>query len=167
MTRRAHVLAAAAGATGLVLAACSSSPNSNNATSATTTASQTITASVSQATTTTSSNTDLQSLIPVPANTQRTDGPDSVQENGTHLHFLVNGAPTDVMAAYKSALEGKSWAVTVAHSGGGGGGGGATYTGTNGNAYGVFDGGGYGSTTDIDACVWPSKPSDAACGHRR
>jgi hypothetical protein len=164
MKHRTYV---AASAVGLVLAACSSSPNANNATSAPATATKTVTASVSQATTTTSSNSDLQALIPAPANTQRTDGPDSVQENGTHLHFLVNGSPTDVMAAYKTALEGKSWAVTVQNSGGGGGGGGATYTGTNGNAYGVFDGGGYGSTTDIDACVWPSKPSDASCGHRR
>ena len=44
--------------------------------------------------------------------------------------------------------------MTVENSGGGGGGGGATYTGINGGAYGVFVGGGYGGTTDVDACVW-------------
>jgi hypothetical protein len=110
------------------------------------------------------SSTDLQSLIATPANTQRTDGPDSIQENGIHLHFLVNGSPTDVMGAYKTALEGKSWSLVVQNSGGGGGGGGATYRGTNGNAYGVFTGGGYGSTTDVDACAWPAKPSNTNCG---
>jgi hypothetical protein len=157
---------AAAMVLGLVVAACGSSPNSSTATSASA-SSKTGTASVSQATTTTSAGTDLQPLIPIPANTQRTDGPDSIQENGIHLHFLISGSPADVMAAYKTALEGKGWAVTVQSSGGSGGGGGATYTGTNGSAYGVFDGGGYGGTTDIDACAWPSKPSSTNCGHRR
>src|SRR5271156_6669173 len=100
---------------------------------------------------------DLQPLIPTPANTQRTDGPDSIQENGIHLHFLVNGSPSDVMGAYNTALQGKGWAVTVVNSGGGYGGGGATDTGTNGAVYGVFTGGGYGNTTDVDACAWPTK----------
>jgi hypothetical protein len=109
----------------------------------------------------------LQSLIPTPANTQRTDGPDSIQENGIHLHFLVNGSPSSVMGAYQTALQGGGWAVTVANSGGGGGGGGATYTGTNGATYGVFTGGGYGSTTDVDACAWPAKPSNSNCGQNR
>jgi hypothetical protein len=65
------------------------------------------------------------------------------------------------MDSYKTALGGKGWSLTVENSGGGG----ATYTGTNGAAYGVFSGGGYGSTTDINACAWPSKPSDTNCGH--
>jgi hypothetical protein len=162
----AYFSAAAAMALGFAVAACGSSPNSSTATS-TSASSKTVTTTVSQATTTTSSSTDLQPLIPVPPNTQRTDGPDSIPENGIHLHFLINGSPTDVMGAYKTALEGKGWAVTVQSSGGSGGGGGATYTGTNGSAYGVFDGGGYGGTTDIDACAWPSKPSSTNCGHRR
>jgi hypothetical protein len=156
-----------AAAIGLLATACSSSPTSGNATSTSAAGSKTITASVSQATTTTSSNTDLQPLIPVPANAQRTDGPDSIQENGIHLHFLVNGAPMDVMGGYKTALQGKGWSVIVDSSSGGGGGGGATYTASNGNAFGLFSGGGWGSTTDIDACAWPSKPSDTSCGHRR
>ncbi len=109
-------------------------------------------------------DTNLQSLVPVPANTQRADGPNSIHDNGIHLHFFVNGSPTDVMNAYQPALQGKGWAVTVQNSGGGGGGGGATYTGTNGNSYGVFTGGGYGSTTDVDACVWPAKPPTTDCG---
>ncbi|GLE52568.1 hypothetical protein ATCCBAA256_21310 [Mycobacterium montefiorense] len=122
---------------------------------------------MSQATTTSAAPTDLRSLIPTPANTQRTDGPDSIADNGIHLHFLVNGSPSDAMGGYKAALEGASWAVTVVSSGGGGEGGGATYTGTNGNSYGVFSGGGYGSTTDIDACAWPAKPANPDCGHHR
>jgi hypothetical protein len=104
-------------------------------------------------------------LIPTPANNQRTDGPDPVQDNGIHTHFLVNGSPKPVMDAYKTALEGKGWSLTVENSGAGPAGGGATYTGTNGNAYGVFTGGGFGSTTDVDTCAWPSKPSNTNCGH--
>jgi hypothetical protein len=106
---------------------------------------------------------DLQSSIPTPANTQRTDGPDPIQENGIHLHFLVNGSPSDVMGAYNTALQGKGWAVTVASSSGGG----ATYTGSNAGTYGVFTGGGYGNTTDVDACAWPTKPSNTDCGSHR
>ena len=42
--------------------------------------------------------------------------------------------------------------------------GGATYTGTRGDTYGVFSGGGSASTTDVSACAWPSKPSNPNCG---
>ena len=162
MRYQTYVAAAAAMAIGLVAAGCGGSPNSSTATS--TTASQTITASVSQATTTASTGGGLKSLIPTPANATRTDGPDSIHDNGIHLHFLVNGSPSDVMSVYKAALEGMRWSVSVQSSGGGGGGGGATFTGINGNAYGVFTGGGYGSTTDVDACAWPSQPANTDCG---
>ena len=150
-------------AIGLV-AACSSSPHSSTATTTSTTASRTITTTVSQATTTTSAGPDLRSLMPTPANTTRTDGPDSIHDNGIHLHFLVNGSPLDVMSAYKTALQGKSWSLIVDSSSGGAGGGGATYTASNGTAFGVFTGGGYGSTTDVDACAWPAQPANADCG---
>jgi hypothetical protein len=108
--------------------------------------------------------TQLQSLIPAPASTRLTDGPSSTADNGIHMHFLVNGSATNVLDAYKSALEAKGWTVTVANSGGWGGYGGATYTGTRGDTYGVFTGGGSGSTTDVNACAWPSKPSNTNCG---
>lgn len=121
MRYQTYVPAAAAMAIGLVATGCSSSPNSSTATSPT--ASQTITASVSQATTTAGAGTNLKSLIPTPVNTTRTDGPDAIHDKGIHLHFLVNGSPTDVMSAYKTVLEGMSWSVTVQSSGGGGGGG--------------------------------------------
>jgi hypothetical protein len=165
MRHRIYVLAAAATAIGLV-AACSGSHDASTGSTASATSGDTITTTVSQATTTASA-TDLQSLIPAPANTQRTDGPRSIHDSGIHMHFMVNGSPADVMNAYKTALEGKNWSLTVESSGGGGGGGGATYTGTNGAAYGVFTGGGYADTTDIDACVWSSKPSTTHCaeGH--
>lgn len=112
----------------------------------------------------TAASADLPSLVPTPTDTQQTDGPDSIRENGVHMHFQVNGAPGATMDSYKTALENKGWSVTVRNAGGGGRGGGATYTGTNNDAYGVFTGGGYGSTTDIDACVWPTKPSKTDCG---
>jgi hypothetical protein len=151
---------------GLLASACSSSPNTSTATSTTSkTTEATTTTSQAAATATTSGGTHLQSLIPTPANTQRTDGPDATRDDGIHTHFLVNGSPTQVMDAYKSALESKGWSLTVENSGAGGSGGGATYTGTNGDTNGVFTGGGFGSTTDVDACAWPSKPSNTNCGH--
>lgn len=160
--RWARVVAVAAA---LVAAGCGGSPNPTAASG-----SKTVTASVSEATTTSNGVIDLRALIPTPAGAQRTDGPDTLADNGTgdiagiHLHFLVTGSPSDVMAAYKDALEGAHWAVTVQSSGGSGGGGGATYTGTNGAVYGVFSGGGYASSTDIDACAWPVKPANPQCG---
>ena len=146
MRRITYALVAAAMAMGLVASACHSSPHS-----ATTTTSQ-------------AAATQLQSLIPTPANTQRTDGPDSIPDSGIHMHFLVNGSATGVLDAFKTALEGKGWAVTVVSSGGWAGAGGATYTGTQGDTYGVFSGGGTGSTTDVSACAWSSKPSNPNCG---
>src|SRR5271163_2887061 len=92
MSRNADALVAAAMAIGLVASGCSSSPNS------------------ATKTTSPASATQLQSLIPTPANTQRTDGPVSIPDNGIHMHFLVNGLATDVLDAYKTALEGKGWA---------------------------------------------------------
>lgn len=166
MKHPTQVAAAAAAVVGLVASACSGSPNSGTTSTTTGTPTKTLTTSVSQATTTTSAGTDLRSLIPTPANTNRTDGPDSIHDGGIHVHFFVNGSPTDVMSAYKTALQGASWSLIVDSSSGGGGGsgGGATYTASNGNAFGVFTGGGFGSTTDIDACAWPAQPAKKDCG---
>lgn len=112
-----------------------------------------------------SSPAQLQSLVPVPAGTNHTDGPDAISSNGIHLHFAVNGAPAEVMNAYKAALGAKGWAVsTIVSSGGGpGGGGGATYTGTKGESYGVFEGGGRGDATYVNVCAWPTKPAEPNC----
>ena len=100
MSRNTYALVAAAMAIGLAASGCSGSTNSATKTSSP------------------ASATQLQSLIPTPANTQRTDGPDTIPDSGIHLHFLVNGSSTDVMDAYKTALQGKGWAVTVVSSGG-------------------------------------------------
>jgi hypothetical protein len=146
MSRNTYALLAAAMAISVVASACSSSPNSATKTTSPATATQ------------------LQSLIPTPADTQRTDGPESIPDNGIHMHFLVNGSSTDVLDAYKTALEGKGWVVTVVSSGGWVGAGGATYTGTQGDTYGVFSGGGSASSVDVSACAWPSKPANPNCG---
>jgi hypothetical protein len=146
MSRHTYALVAATMAIGLIAPACSSSPNSTTKTPSPTTATQ------------------LQSLIPTPANTQRTDGPTAIPDNGIHLHFVVNGSSTDVLDAYKTALEGKGWVVTVVSSGGWVGAGGATYTAAQGDTYGVFSGGGSASTADVSACAWPSKPANPNCG---
>lgn len=145
MKRSTIWIAATAIAVGLVLPSCGSPDESADSAPA---------------------NGDLQSLLTAPANTQRTDGRDAIHDSGVHKHFLVNGSPIDVMNSYKSALESNGWTVTVADSGGGRGGGGATLTGTHGSTYGVFAGGGYGNTTDVKACAWPSKPASTNCGDR-
>ena len=72
--------------------------------SASTTAAPTATTSAAAAPTT--AGADLPSLIPTPANSQRTDGPEAIQEGCVHKHFLVSGSPTDAMDGYKTALEG-------------------------------------------------------------
>jgi hypothetical protein len=162
VTRSTCALAAAAIAVGLTASACNSSSES----AAATTTPTTTTSATAAATTTTAApaGTDLQSLLPTPAQTQQTKGPNQIGDNGIHMFYAVTGAPNDVLNAYKSALEGKGWQVmTIVTSAGGSGGGGATYTGTNGDAYGVFDGGGYNTSTYIDVCTWPSKPANPNC----
>lgn len=159
MSRNTYTRLAAAVAIGLVVSACSSSSNSGTKTSSPATATSPAMA------TSPATATQLQSLIPAPANTQRTDGPNAIPDNGIHVHFLVNGPATEVLNAYKTALQGKRWAVTVVASGGWGATGGATYTGTQGNTYGVFSGGGgRDNVTDVSACAWPSKPANPNCG---
>ncbi|MUL77965.1 hypothetical protein [Mycolicibacterium sp. CBMA 226] len=126
-------------------------------------------ASTSTASAAAAGPTELQALVPTPAGTAQTYGPDRIGDNGIHLSFKVTGSPTDVVTAYKTALEGKGWAVTtiVSSDGGPGGGGGATYTGTHGDTYGVFDGGGFGTETYFNVCAWPAKPAQPNCSRKR
>jgi hypothetical protein len=162
MRRNTYALVAAAMTVGLATSACNGSNSDTQKTDATSAASSSAAATTtSQATaaTTAGESAPLPSLIPTPANSQQTKGPDTIADNGIHMYFQVNGSPNEVMAAYKSALEGKGWAVeTIVTSGGG-----ATYTGTHGDAYGVFDGGGFNTSTYIDVCSWPSKPANPNC----
>ncbi|MED5813014.1 hypothetical protein VST63_11645 [Mycolicibacterium sp. 050232] len=139
-------------AIGLAATACSPVTEKAEATTTTTTA-----------TTAAGDGAALASLLPTPADLQQTKGPDDIADGGIHLHYQVNGSPSDVMTAYKNALQGKGWALTTIISSSGGGGGGATYTGTHGDAYGVFDGGGYANTTYIDVCTWAAKPANPNC----
>lgn len=169
-TRNAWASAAVAMAIGLVASACSGSSGSSTQTTteaSTSTSSSTAavatTTSQSAATAAPSSSTGLQSLLPTPPNTQQTKGPDNIAANGIHMHYQINGSPKDVMDTYKAALEGKGWHVMTVVTSGGGGGGGATYTGTNGDAYGVFDGGGFDITTYVDVCTWPTMPANPNC----
>jgi hypothetical protein len=157
---RTAVLAAATLSVGLIVSGCSKTAEKPAAPSR---ASSTASSSTSAAAQAPAGGTDLKSLVPTPANTTTTKGPDSIPDNGTHIYFQVNGAPTEVMDAFKAALEGKGWEVSAITSSGGQGGGGATYTGTHGNAFGVFDGGGYQSNTYIDVCTWPTKPANPNC----
>lgn len=157
--------AIAAAVIGLV-AGCGSGSDSakGSSSAASTSATSTSTASSGAA-----SPAQLQALVPTPAGTAQTYGPDAVADNGIHLKFKVTGSPTDVVTAYKAALEGKGWTVTtiVSSDGGPGGGGGATYTGTHGDNYGVFDGGGFGTETYLNVCAWPTKPAQPNCSRKR
>lgn len=151
--RRSTVLAAAALSVGVMVSGCAKTAEAPSASTNSSSAAQKPATAV-----------DLKSLVPTPANTTTSKGPDSIADNGIHQYFQVSGAPSEVMNAFKAALEGKGWEVsTIVSSGGGEGGGGATYTGTNGEAYGVFDGGGYKTNTYIDVCTWPSKPANPNC----
>ena len=39
--------------------------------------------------------------------------PYTICDNGIHMHFFVNRAPTDVLIDCESALEAEGWSVTV------------------------------------------------------
>jgi hypothetical protein len=167
-TRNTSVLAAVALAVGLVASACSGSSDSGTqkTTEAATSATSSSTAAATSQGTATAApggSTDLPSLLPTPPNSQKTTGPDNIADSGIHMYFQVNGSPNDVMNAYKTALEGKGWQVTTIVTSAGGGGGGGTYTGTNGDAYGVFDGGGFETNTYVNVCAWPTKPANPNC----
>ena len=171
MRRNTVSLAAASATIGLIASGCGGSPTAESKTTeATTTATSASSSPVAAATSTSPAapaldSAQLQALVPAPAGTTQTNGPDTIPNNGIHMKFVVNGSPTDVVGAYKSALAGKGWTVTtiVSSAGGEGGGGGATYTGTHGDSYGVFDGGGYANNTYVNVCVWPTKPADPNC----
>lgn len=150
MMRQAMVVLAAAIALGGT--ACGSSDSGKTASSTSSSAATTSAAAAAD-------SGQLESLVPAPANTNTTKGPDSLADNGIHLFFQVTGSPADVMKAYKEALEAKKWDVTSVVTSDGG----ATYTGTNGAAYSVIDGGGWSDKTYIDVCAWPTKPADPDC----
>lgn len=157
MQHRVRFCAGAAIAIGLVASGCSTASDGG--------AKSTGSSASSVATAPAVAPPQLQSLVPAPVGTSHTDGPDSIADNGIHLRFTVDGSPADVMSAYKTALQAKGWTVTtiVSSSGGPNGGGGATYTGTHGDNYGVFDGGGWSNSTYISVCTWPTKPVEPNC----
>ncbi|WP_179474609.1 hypothetical protein [Mycolicibacterium vinylchloridicum] len=152
MRRGACAIAAVAVVIGIAGTACSNSDSKSG------------TGSASPASSAAPVATDkLPGLVPTPANSQETKGPNNIADGGIHLFFKVDGPPNDVMTAYKAALQDKGWSVTTMVTSGGDGGGGATYTGTKDSAYGVFDGGGYNTNTFLDVCVWPAKPENPTC----
>ncbi len=138
MKRTSTVLASVVLVAGLVLSGCSKSSS-------------------------TSAPEDLKTLLPVPVNTQKTTGPDAISANGIRMNYQAAAAPGPAMVAYRTALRDKGWEVTTIVTSEGGTGGGATFIGTHGKAYGVFDGGGFDQQTFVDVCVWPEKPADPNC----
>ena len=86
-----------------------------------------------------------------------------LSNNGIRFHYQAAAAPGPAMVAYRNALRDKGWQVTTIVTSEGGTGGGATYTGTNGDAYTVVDGGGFEQQTFIDICLWPKRPEEPNC----
>lgn len=168
MANAIRSVAVAAAVIGLV-AGCGGKADSGATASSSSAPASTSAAAASTSAAAAASPAQLQALVPTPAGTAQTYGPDTIAENGIHLNFKVTGSPTDVVTAYKTALEGKGWTVTtiVSSDGGPGGGGGATYTGTHGDSYGVFDGGGFGTETYLNVCAWPAKPAQPNCSRKR
>ena len=107
MGRNWYSLVAAAVAVGLIGSACSGSNSGTEATSSRY-GRTAVATTISQPATATTANEELPSLIPTPANAQQTRGPDPIADNGIHMYFQVDGAPSDVMNAYKTALEAKA-----------------------------------------------------------
>ncbi len=92
---------------------------------------------------------------------------DAIQEGGRHFFLTSSASPMDVIGSYQSALEAAGW--TIESSGGGGDpfgmfGGGAGLTANDGTRYISVNAGGPGGQTFVDACIWPTKPSDTNCG---
>lgn len=86
--RPTSCVAAAAVAMGTV--ACGVSPYTGISTTTRGNHTNTVTTVVSQATTA-AAVAYLRSLIPTPATTNRTDGPDPIHDGGIRSHFFVNG----------------------------------------------------------------------------
>ena len=103
--------------------------------------------------------------IPEPANAEfRAEN--AMSDGGRHFLYTTGAAPGDVVGSYQAALEAAGW--TIVNSGGGGDpfglfGGGAGLTATYGDRYLKFNAGGPVGQTFIDACVWPTQPSDDDC----
>lgn len=122
-----HTTTCLIGAMAIGLAATACSPVTEKAEATTTTAPAATTTTTTS--TATSDGAAVAPLLPTPADVQQSRGPDEIADGGIHLHYQVNGSPTEVMTAYKNALQSKGWTVTTIITSGGGGGGGATYTG--------------------------------------
>lgn len=142
MTRKTSAIAAVALVLGLMLSGCSKSAEP-------------------------AAPVDVKTLVPAPANVTKTIGPDPIANDGIRFHYQATAAPGPAMVAYRNALRDKGWQVTTIVTSEGGSGGGATYTGTNGDAYTVVDGGGFEQQTFIDVCVWPNKPVEPNCTRAR
>ena len=82
---------------------------------------------------------------------------------GTHTLYRSTEAAGDVIRAYQATLQSDGW--TIVSSGGGGGsyGGGGGLTATKGAQYLVLSAGGPVGSTNIDLCVWPTRPADDDC----
>lgn len=82
---------------------------------------------------------------------------------GTHIYYTSRQSAQDVMSAYRSTLEADGWTIDSMGGGGSAWGGNAGLTASKGAEYLVMSIGGETGATNIDLCVWPSKPADDNC----
>ncbi|MDA4847008.1 hypothetical protein [Hoeflea poritis] len=85
------------------------------------------------------------------------------RRGGTHTLYRSSKSATEIVQAYQTTLESDGWTIQSSGSGGGSYGGGGGLTASKDSQYLVMTAGGQAGATNIDLCVWPSKPSNDDC----
>lgn len=99
---------------------------------------------------------------PAPAGLQKVS--EDSKDGGTHTYYRGTSSAAEIVDAYKAELESDGWSIVTSGGGGSSWGGGAGLTATRGSAYLVMEAGGESGETNVNLCVWPSKPDDDNCG---
>ena len=105
---------------------------------------------------------DLFDSVPDPTGASKQGENDC--NSGKHKYFTLSGASgCNVINAYRNTLASNGWSVTILSSGCTAWGGGAKLEATKGGRYLFMNAGGASNFTNIDLCVWPSRPSNTDC----
>ena len=98
-----------------------------------------------------------------PALPDATKVKENAKGDGTHFYYTSKKSAKDLVDSYKSVLESDGWTIDSSGAGGSSWGGDGGLTATKGSEYLVMSAGGETGDTNIDLCVWPSKPKDDNC----
>lgn len=99
--------------------------------------------------------------IPTPSDAEKVS--EDAKGDGKHYYYKSSSSAGDLVSSYKSQLESAGWTIDSSSSGGSSWGGDGELTATKGQSYLVLAAGGETGRTNIDLCVWPSKPSNTDC----